>query len=122
MLIVRALAANNLTYERVLNKIDSLSVLQSLGPRLTGGLSASVVGRAGGGLSFLVRLDRPESYALEVFSISGCKVWSYRAETASAGTHLIRWNAATVPAGAKTYLLVLTSKGKKVAERFTGLR
>jgi hypothetical protein len=120
MLVVRAVSAGGVTYERIVNKADTSAVIPSPSSKPRHGFGAGVAGQSARCVQFLVTIDKKGSYSLDVYSIAGRKVWTRRVDGSAAGSRRIAWDAPIVGNG--TYVLVFSGESKKMTGRFTILR
>jgi hypothetical protein len=122
MLVVRAVATNDVAYERIVNKVDTVGVISSLPSISPEALKASLVGQSGKGINFLVNLSKPGSFDLGVYAVDGSRVWAYHSGNAAAGLHRISWGAGSISVCNGTYFMKLCSGNQKFSGKFTALR
>ncbi len=120
MLIIEAVAANGVTYERIVNKADTSAVIVPPGVVVGRMFGATVVGQSGHSVLFLVTLERRESFDVEVYSINGRKMLSRHIDGGHAGANKIDFDEAVFANG--TYLLSVNGGGKRTAQRFAIIR
>jgi hypothetical protein len=120
MLVIRAVAANGTTYERIVNKADTSAVLLPPPSESRKVFGAAASGLSAKGLNFLVTLEKRGSFVLEVYSVSGRKVWARRVENAAAGQNKVGFDGPALGNG--TYLLMLNRGNERIAQKFTVVR
>jgi hypothetical protein len=120
MLIVRAVTAGGVTYERIVNKV-TIADTEPVGPRSVKLFGVNVAQRSADGLQFQVMLQKPGDFTLEVFTVSGVKVWTYHNGQTFAGRHMVPWKT-NRPLGNGTYLLALQSGRQRLVQKFAVCR
>lgn len=120
MLVIEAMAANGISYERIVNKVDTSAVLLPPPSESRKVFGAAARGSSAKGLDFLVTLERRGSFVVEVYSVSGRKVWSRRVENAVAGQNKVGFDGPVLSNG--TYLLMVCGENRKITGKFTVIR
>jgi hypothetical protein len=118
MLIVRAISAQGVTYERVVNKVEQAGIISMPAGHGLRPLSAVVTVRSDKGLQFTVNLPRPGAYSLDLYTVAGVKLWSHRGESASGGMERINRGAGSRPIVNGTYVLILQSGSQRIVRKF----
>jgi len=83
-------------------------------------ISAQLVGN-GSRVTFIVALNRPGDFILEVYDIAGRILWEHRALNALIGKHPINWNPIEASSSEKNgvYLVYLKQNSLSVIRKFT---
>ncbi len=116
MLIVRAVSAAGVTYERVVNKVDISPVIPFSIKRPELSLGVSLRAPMSMVPQFDIVVPKTGRISLEVYSASGVKVWKYASENMSAGAHTIRWES-KLPVSNGTYLVILKNNAQRVTRK-----
>ena len=120
MLVIEAVAANGVTYERIVNKADTSAVIVPPGV-ITGRMfGATVLGQSGHKIVFSVTLEKQGSFDLAVYSLTGRKMWSRHIGSGLMGVNRINVENAALANG--TYLLSVNGGEKRVTRRFAVMR
>jgi hypothetical protein len=118
MLVIQAVSDAGVTYQRIVNKVDTLNVIQPDSRKAPKPFGARVCRISKSGLQFQISLDKPGSFGLEVYSLAGKKIWDYKGENSVPGTRRIDWNSGAAPMCNGTYLLLFKSDNAKTVRRF----
>jgi hypothetical protein len=122
MLVIRAVTPANIAYERIVNKVDTLRVIMPSVRKSPKVFGVNSISQTNKNVQFLVNLAKPGSISLEIYSMTGRKIWDYRAGNSMAGQRRIDWNAAPVSVCTGTYLVFLKSNNERCVRRFTVLK
>jgi|GEM_PF-2635990 hypothetical protein len=121
MLIIRATTFTDIAYERIINKADTSRVIMpgtQKNPKVFG---VNAISQSNTTMKFMVNLVKPGTFSLEIYSMTGRKIWDCRVENSIVGQRRIDWNAGPL-AGTGTYLLCLKSNNERCVRRFTILK
>lgn len=122
-LVIRAETASGQVVERIINRAE-IPVLFSgperkfLGPLALG----QVVQSSTQGVQLLVRMEKAGFLTCAIYSVDGRKITSRRIPALAAGQHWIDLTREKRNLGNGTYLLVLSSEGRSITERFALFR
>jgi hypothetical protein len=119
MLIIRAVTPANIAYERIINKADTLGVIVPNVGRSQKIFGVNAISQSNKTVHFLVNLVKPGSFSLEIYSLSGRKMWSFHGENSTAGLSRVDWNSGNGILGTGTYMLLLRSNNARINSRFT---
>ena len=115
MLIIRAVSVSGIVTERMINNVEppDFVVMPLQDNRMSRALTVT---RSRAGIDFSVTLKRAGSYSMEMYTMSGKKIWDFHHGFAGAGEHRTRWNTTI---GKGVYFILLRADGRLVSERFS---
>jgi hypothetical protein len=119
-LIIRVVSLADLSYERIVNKVDTGSAIHLLPQRPPAVARPSIIVQSvKHGALFKVQSPISGPLSLSVFTVTGKRIWTRRSAFVAAGVHqyLWDWNNGTIGSGA--YLAIMNSGGKIISERFS---
>jgi hypothetical protein len=119
MLIVRVVTAAGITYERIVNKVNEISVLPLSPGQTRHPFGAQVYTQSKQRPLVFVNLEKPGTFELVIYAINGKKIWSDRVINAVAGSYRISVAPYSPCMKNGTYLLMLNQGGTRGAYKFS---